>query len=143
MNGAIFANKNNAYISTMYAFLLGESMLNRRENEVMKRIYALCKDDGVCLITPDELLSGLPKHSKWTEEQLEKTLYALKIDDYFDLLHSERKGEKTYVITLRDGGFAYPRAALQMRRDFTVKMLWAVTSAVVAFAVGWVLRHLF
>ena len=49
-------------------------MLNRRENEVMKRIYALCKDGGVCLITPDELIAGLPKHEKWTEEQLEKTL---------------------------------------------------------------------
>ncbi|MBQ8374194.1 MAG: hypothetical protein IJX98_01300 [Clostridia bacterium] len=118
-------------------------MLNRKEGEVMKRVYALCKDGGVCLITPAELLASLPRREKWTEEALEKILQDLKTDDYLELLFSERKGEKTYVLSLRAEGYAYPRHALQMRRDFAVKVIWAITSAVIAFAVGWILKFLF
>ena len=118
-------------------------MLSRRESEVMKRIYALCKEQGICLVTAAELCSGLKRGERWTEDELERTLLDLKADHYFDLLYSERKGEKTYVITLQPEGYAFPRAELQMRRNFTLRMLWAVTSAIVAFGVGWVLRHLF
>ncbi|MBQ8319325.1 MAG: hypothetical protein IJX81_00420 [Clostridia bacterium] len=118
-------------------------MLNRKENEVMKRVYELTRGGGVCLVTPAEILSALPPREKWTEETLESVLSALQMDDYFDLLFTDRKGEKTYVITLRAAGQAYPREALQMRRGFAVKMLWAVASAVVAFLVGWILKFIF
>ena len=118
-------------------------MLNRRENEVMKRVYELSKGGGVCLVTPSEILSSLSKKGRWTEETLEKTLHDLKMDDYFDLLYTDRKGEKTYVITLHAAGQAYPRAALQERRTLTLKLVWAVTSAVIAFLVGWILKLIF
>ena len=118
-------------------------MLSHREGEVMKRVYALCKERGICLVTAAELLAGMKRGKRWSEGDLEKTLLDLKADHYFDLLYSERKGEKTYVITLHAEGYAYPRTELQMRRNFILKMLWAATSAAVAFAVGWLLRHIF
>ena len=118
-------------------------MLNRRENEVMKRVYELAGEGGICLVTPSEILSALPPREKWTEEDLEKTLHDLKMDDYFDLLYTDRKGEKTYVITLHAAGQAYPRAALQLRRSLTLKLVWAVASAVIAFLVGWILKFIF
>ena len=118
-------------------------MLSRRESQVMKRVYALCQEKGICLVTAAELLAGIKHAERWTEQDLERTLLDLKADKYFDLLYSERKGEKTYVITLHDEGFAYPRAELQLRRDFALKMIWAATSAGVAFLVGWLLRHIF
>ena len=118
-------------------------MLNRREHVVMKRVYELAGSGGVCLVTPSEILSALPKRGKWTEEGLEKTLHDLKMDDYFDLLYTDRKGEKTYVITLHAAGHAFPRAALQIRRNLTLKLVWAVTSAVIAFLVGWILKFIF
>ena len=120
-----------------------DGMLNRRESEVMKRVYSLCQDKGICLVTAAELLSGIKRGERWSESDLEKTLLDLKADHYFDLLYSERKGERTYVITLNAEGYAYPRTELQLRRNFTLKMLWAATSATVAFLVGWVLKHLF
>ncbi|MBQ9117578.1 MAG: hypothetical protein IJY11_00045 [Clostridia bacterium] len=117
-------------------------MLTKKESEVMRAVYALCKE-GVCLVSPEELLAALPPREKWTIEGLEKVLSALSLDNYFDLLSSERQGEKMYVITLRADGFAYPRNTQQMRRSLCLKIGWAIASAVIAFLVGVILKWIF
>ena len=118
-------------------------MLNKRENEVMNAVYTLCHEKGVCLISPAELLALLPVRKYYTEEKLEELLSQLALDDYFELLSSERKGEKMYVLSLRTKGQAYRRCSLQQRRDVAAKMLLAVVSAVVAFVVGLILKRIF
>ena len=118
-------------------------MLNKRENEVMNAVYTLCHEKGVCLISPTELIDILPLRKKYTEEGLEEVLHQLALDDYFDLLFSERKGEKMYVLSLRTKGQAYKRCSIQQKRDVAVKMLLAVVSAVVAFVVGLILKRIF
>jgi hypothetical protein len=118
-------------------------MLNRRENEVMRAVYTLCEKQGICLISPAELIERLPTRKKYDEAMVEKILNALALDDYFQLLFSERKGEKMYVISLHAGGYAYKRCQLQQKRNTLVKIAWAITSAVIAFAVGWILKKIF
>ena len=118
-------------------------MLNRRENEVMSAVYSLCKGAGVCLVSPAELLALLPLRKKYTEEQLDGILAELALDDYFQLLSSERKGEKTYVISLHPNGYAFKRYALQRKRNIAFRVAWAVTSAIIAFLVGWILKWVF
>ena len=118
-------------------------MLSKRENEIMNAVYALCHEKGVCLVSPAELLALLPLRKNYTEENLEELLRQLALDDYFELLSSERKGEKMYVISMRANGFAYKRGALQMKRNVVLKIFWTVTSAVIAFAVGLLLKRLF
>ncbi|MBQ9714238.1 MAG: hypothetical protein IJV83_02835 [Clostridia bacterium] len=118
-------------------------MLNRRETEIMKVIYGLCHEKGVSLISPAEIIDMLPPKKKYTEEQVEDILQELALDDYFELLSSERKGEKMYVISLRSNGYAFKRGYVQMRRDAFGKIFWAVISAVVAFAVGVILKRIF
>lgn len=109
----------------------------------MNAIYTLCHEKGVCLLSPSEILAVLPPKKKYTEEQLEGILNELALDDYFELLSSERKGEKMYVISLRANGYAFKRGYVQMRRDAAVKIFWAVASAVVAFLVGLILKRIF
>ena len=118
-------------------------MLNRRESEVMGAVYSLCQNKGLCLVSPTELLSLLPIRKKYTEEQLDAILSELALDDYFQLLSSERKGEKTYVISLHPNGYAFKRYALQRKRNIAFKIAWAVTSATIAFLVGWILKWIF
>ena len=118
-------------------------MLNRQEGEVMNAVYALCHDKGLCLVSPAELLAMLPARKKYTEEQLERILSALALDDYFELLSSERKGEKTYVISLHTSGYAYKRCTQQRKRDLAMKFAWAIASAVIEFLVGWILKWIF
>ena len=109
----------------------------------MNKIYDLCHEKGVCLISPAEILALLPLKRNYTEAQVENVLNELALDDYFELLSSERKGEKMYVISLRANGYAYKRCHAQKRRDAIAKMLWAVASAIVAFLVGVILRRIF
>lgn len=118
-------------------------MLNRRETEVMNRVYALCHEKGVCLISPAELLSLLPQNRGYDEGGVENILNELALDGYFELLSSERKGEKMYVISLRASGYAFKRGYQQMQRDAAVKIFWAIASAVVAFLVGMLLKQIF
>ena len=118
-------------------------MLNKREYEVMNAVYSLAHEKGICLLSPAELIALLPSHKKYTEEQVEGILGELALDDYFELLSSERKGEKMYVISLRANGYAFKRGYVQMRRDAAVKIFWAVASAVVAFLVGLILKRIF
>lgn len=118
-------------------------MLNRQEGEVMNAVYALCHDKGLCLVSPSELLQMLPKKTKMQEESLERILSALALDDYFELASSERKGEKTYVISLHASGYAYKRCKEQKKREISLRFIWAIASAVIAFAVGWILKLIF
>ena len=117
-------------------------MLAKKESEVMRAVYTLCRE-GVCLVSPSEILARLPVREKWTVESLEKVLTALSMDNYFDLLSSERQGEKMYVITLRTNALGYPRNAQQWRRNVCLKLGWAVASAVIAFLVGVILKWIF
>ena len=109
----------------------------------MTRIYELSHEKGVCLLSPAELLAMLPSGRGYTEERVEEILNELALDNYFDLLSSERNGEKMFVISLRANGYAFKRCYAQMKRDAAVKMLWAVASAVVAFLVGVILKRIF
>ena len=109
----------------------------------MRAVYTLAHEKGLCLISPTELLSLLPPRQKLTEERLEKILNELALDNYFELLSSERKGEKMYVISLRAGGYAYQRCAVQQKRDAAARLFWAIASAVVAFIVGLLLKRIF
>ena len=118
-------------------------MLNKRETEVMNVIFSLCHEKGVGLISPTEILDLLPPKRKYTEEGVEQILSALALDDYFELLSSERKGEKMYVISLRSSGYAFKRGYVQRRRNAFVKIVWAVASAVIAFLVGLLLKRIF
>ena len=97
----------------------------------------------ICLVSPAEILSALPKKSRCSEERLDRVLRELQLDDYFEMLSSERKGEKMYVITLHAEGRAFKRYSVQMKRDFALKIGWAVTSAVIAFLVGLLMKWIF
>ena len=118
-------------------------VLSRREHEVMDAVFSLCQKKGVCVVSPSELVSLLPKNKGYTEEKLESILTELALDNYFQLLFSERQGEKMFVISLTSTGQAYKRSDLQRRRDSLRKIAWAIGSAVIAFLVGVLLKRIF
>lgn len=118
-------------------------MLNRRENEVMSAVYGLCDGTDGCLVSPLDILSVLPARNKLTPADIEKILEDLKCDGYFDLIFSERKGEKMYVINLKENGFAYKRTAKQKQRDITFRIALAFIGAAATFVFGLILRGLF
>ena len=118
-------------------------MLDRNENTVMAAIYSLCDGTEGCLVSPIDILSILPSRHKLNPQTLENILNALVLDGYFDLIHSERKGEKMYVINLKESGFAYKRTAKQRQRDISFKIFLAFIGALATFIFGLILKQLF
>lgn len=118
-------------------------MLSKYENEVMGAVYSLCDGTDGCLVSPVDILSILPAKRKINQEKLEDILEALKCDGYFDLIYSERKGEKMYVISLKENGLAYKRTAKQKQRDITYKIFLAFVGALATFIFGLILKAIF
>lgn len=118
-------------------------MLTRNENEVMSAVYSLCDGTDGCLVSPVDILSVIPSNRKITFEQLDDILNSLRIDGYFDVIYSERKGEKMYVINLKESGINYKRAAKQQRRDITYKIFLAFVGALATFIFGLILKAIF
>ena len=118
-------------------------MLSRSENEIMSAVYSLCDGLNGCLISPVEILSLLPAKRKYSLEKIDGILHDLMCDGYFDLITSERKGEKMYVINLKESGFAFKRSAKQRRRDVAFRIVLAFIGAAATFIFGLILKGIF
>ena len=109
----------------------------------MSAVYCLCDGTDGCLVSPLDILSVLPSKHKYNSEKVENILNDLMRDGYFDLIQSERKGEKMYVINLKESGFAYKRTAKQRQRDITFKIFLAFIGAFATFIFGLILKNVF
>ncbi len=118
-------------------------MLSGKENEVMSAIYSLCDGTEGCLASSRDIFTVMPSKRHVSEENLENIIESLRCDGYFEVVTSDRKGEKVYVITLKERGFAYRRDAIQKQRDVTFKIFLAFIGACATFIFGFILRHLF
>lgn len=117
--------------------------LNRRENEVMRAVFELSDGKDRFLVSLYELSAFLPPKANYSEESLERTLRALELDGYFDFVPSDRKGEKTYVIHMREAGLAFKRSDAQRRRSMYFRWGVAAVGAVITFLIGLVLKSIF
>ncbi len=118
-------------------------MLNRCENDVMSAVYCLCDGTDGCLISPLDIMSILPAGRKYSQQRLDDALNSLQTDGYLDVIPSERKGEKMYVIALKENGLAYKRIKRQKRMDVVNKILLAMVGAVATFVFGLILKAIF
>ena len=118
-------------------------MLNKSENDVMSAVYCLCDGTDGCLISPLDILSVLPAGRKYSVQRVDEALNALKTDGYLDVISSERKGEKMYVISLKESGLAYKRQQRQRRQDLLYKIFLALVGATATFIFGLILKAVF
>lgn len=118
-------------------------MLSKNENEVMSAVYSLCDGTDGCLVSPVEILSVMPAKRKVSSEELEAILNTLQCNGYFDLIYSERKGERMYVINLKEKGLAWKRTSKQKQRDISYKIFLAFLGAFATFVFGLILKGLF
>ena len=118
-------------------------MLSRCEDEIMRAVYDLCDGTDGCLISPSEILSILPPKRKYSYEKIDGILHDLMHDGYFDLISSERRGEKMYVINLKETGFSYKRTVAQRRRDIAFRVTLAFIGALSTFIFGLIIKSIF
>lgn len=117
--------------------------MNTYEKDVMSAVYCLCDGTDGCLISPLDILNLLPRHKRYTLEKVESTLLSLQKGDYLDLIFSERKGERMYVLSLKANGVAYKNRYTQKRKELTNKILTAFIGAFATFIFGVILKAIF
>lgn len=117
--------------------------LNKTERETLECVLSFAGKRDRVLLSPEELLGALPAKRKYDGEKLDKILTDLQSDGYFDLVRTDRKGEKMYVIELLPAGHNYKREEGQLKRRVWFKIGLAVVGAVVTFVVGLLLKAVF
>lgn len=117
--------------------------LNKKEDEVMRAVFDLAGGREQILVSPFEIIAMLPPKANYGEEKLLSVLRALELDGYFELIQTDRKGERMYVIRMKEEGLAYGRTDVQRRRKLMFKLAVTVACAVLTFVIGMILRAIF
>ena len=117
-------------------------MLNRIEKSVMDVIYEKCADKGSCLISAEEIDAKL-KHKTLGVKKINAILNSLSLDNYFELLPCKKNGADIFCVNLLTNGYSYKREARRRSREILNRIVFAVLTALVTFAVGKLLLYIF
>lgn len=110
-------------------------ILNKKERILMDSIYKIACSAGQSILTPAELLKTIPYKYDFREEDIEKTLDALKLEGYFEYDRAYKKDEMVYCIVLKDKGKAYLRDKITARKKLYIRLAITVLCAVLAYLV--------
>ena len=117
-------------------------MLTKAENKVMYTLFTECKNKKALLISPIDLINIIGDKTI-TQTKLEKIISDLYMDGYFDLIYSDRHGERVYCITLTERGKGYMRGQKVMRRNLLFRLCLTVGLAFLSFIIGLILKAIF
>ena len=116
--------------------------LSKRENAVMGAVFQLSEGKERFLAAPYELLALLPPRLNFDEEKLSRILRSLELDGYFELIESDRKGERVFVIIMHDSGRSYQRSDRQRRRKMYYKIAVTLLCGALSALVGLLVKSL-
>ncbi len=117
--------------------------LNKREDAVMNAVFTLSAGRERLIAAPYDILSLLPPKLKIDEEKLDRVMRDLGLDGYFELIESDRKGERVYVLQLTSRGMNYRRQDSQLRRSVWFRWGVAAIGAVITALMGMILKLIF
>ncbi|MCL1901090.1 MAG: hypothetical protein FWG51_01695 [Firmicutes bacterium] len=109
----------------------------------MEVIFSKCDKDGACLVSFADIVEGtnsklklkfnfFKKQTLLSEEEVLEMIKNIALDNYFEFLPTEKKGEQMYLFTLKDKGVAFKRELVNERRVFYYRIYLAAAGAIVA-----------
>ena len=110
-------------------------IFNKKERLLMNAIYSSASASGQCLITPLEILSLIPYKADFREEDIDKTLEALKVDGYFAYDKALRKDETVYCIVLKEKGLSYERDKRTAKRKIIQRVALTIAFALLGYLI--------
>lgn len=120
-----------------------QHVLTKKEKAVMRVVYQEAdKKNGVCLLSPIDIFSKIPLDLCFDEDDLDVTLRDLELDDYFDVTHSDKKGELVYCISMHQKGLAFARVERAFKSNLKFRLLLALCCGIASALAGWGIRAL-
>lgn len=108
----------------------------------MQIIYDKAVNKRAVILTEDEIMSCVPPKSKITLCDMRNIIKQLAMDNYFEVIHSDKKGQPVLVITLTRNGEAFERELTQQKRNIRQKLAITVICAIITAVVGIVIRSI-
>lgn len=118
-------------------------MLNRQEIKIMAYIFKRARGKKSELFSPEDILQAIAPKFEITIKQLEKNMKNLELDGYIEFFHSNDKGQKKYVISLKLKGEAFEREMREIRNKRIRSFGWKMALTLIAFAVTYTLGAIF
>ena len=108
----------------------------------MGAVFSLSEGKERFLVSPYELLAVLPPRLNFDEEKLFCAMRSLELDGYFELIESDRKGERVFVVHMKEAGRSYRRNDALRRRRTCYKIAVTVLCGVLSALVGILVKSL-
>lgn len=108
----------------------------------MGAVFSLSEGKERFLVAPYELMALLPPRMNFDEEKLFRTMKSLELDGYFELIESDRKGERVFVVHMREAGLSFRRSDAVRRRRMYYKIAVTVLCGVISALVGILVKSL-
>lgn len=116
--------------------------LSKRENAVMSAVFQLSEGKERFLVAPYELLALLSPRLNFNDEKLSRTLRSLELDGYFELIESDRKGERVFVVHMKEAGRCFRRNDALRRRKIVYKIAVTLLCGALSALVGILVKSL-
>ena len=118
-------------------------MLSKKESLVMNYIYSVCKNKDSVLVSPNEIATACMDKYDLTTVEIEQILNGLALDNFIDVVNSDKKGKLVYCISLKQKGVSYKRDNEQKKKTAVWLITRTVLLAVLSFIVGIILKSIF
>ncbi len=117
-------------------------ILTKKEKALLLVIISLTEknDEAICLVKPLDLFKALPYDLDFASDELEVLMKGLELDDYFEFISTDKKGEPVFCITMHQKGLSYARMERAWRKSIWNKVMITAAMAVVSGTVVWIVR---
>ena len=120
-----------------------QHVLTKKEKAVMRIVYQEAeRQNGSCLLSPIDILENIPLDIPFEEDELDQTLRNLEIDEYFDVIRSDKKGELVYCINMQKKGLQFARVEHAFKSNLALKIMLTLGLSVVTALIGVGIRYL-
>jgi hypothetical protein len=110
-----------------------QHVLSKKEKALMRVVYMEAeKGGGTCVLTPIDMFQNISLDLDFEQEEIETTLRNLQIDEYFEYMPEDKKGEFAYKIVMSKKGLAYARVEHAFKSNLKFKIMLALICGLVS-----------
>ena len=118
-------------------------MLNGKEKKVMQFLFTECSGKKSSLIEPEDILNFLQPKYEINNIELEQILNGLVLENYIDLVNSDKNGKLVYCISLKAKGESFERDQKNTKKKAYLILIRTVILACISFAITMILKAIF
>ncbi len=118
-------------------------MLNRKERRVMQYLFNVCNGKRSSLIEPEDIQNFLQPKYEVNNIELDQILNALVLENYIDLVNSDKNGKLVYCVSLKTKGEGYERERKNAKKNLYLILTRTVILACISFAITLILKAIF